>query len=517
MQKSKKMKLSLKDIVWLVVCTLIIIFSYQAHWLMSVYHTQKEQVELHVLDAMIGADISEMMLRLDKMKVDMTKNGSIDVSTGFADNGDTVVTEVKTVYQAKDTTLLMNHQSLIYQNSYKLKKNDSTTVNAHVAAIMDKEKSLNLNMKDFKDMSTNIRRALHSGLDNISKVDIHEYDSILNKQLYMYNLYRPHRIQLVYFKDSLLRKYSVVAKSQTTGYQPSKKAKTYTYFTDINSMLQYRLTMEPVTFVVLRQMAGILTASLFTLLILIGTFVYLIRTLWKQKTLDEMKSDFTNNITHELKTPIAIAYAANDAMLNFNVAENPEKAKEYLNISQEQLKRLGDMVEQILSASMEQRKNMEIHKEEVSIKEIVQTLASQYRLKTEKPLKITTEIVPENLTIQADRIHFYHIMSNLMDNAIKYSRENVDIHISAHESPDHQTIEINVKDNGIGIPVDKQKYIFDKFYRVPNGNLHDVKGYGLGLYYVKQIMEKHQGTITVYSEPNQCTIFTLHFQTNGKD
>lgn len=511
------MKLSLKHIVWLVVCTLIIIFNYQSHWLLSVYHTQKEQVELHILDAMIGADISEMMHRVEMMKADPTKSGNIDVSSGFVDSGDTVLTEVKTVYEAKDTTMLVGHQSLIYQNSYKLMKNDTETVNTSAVAVMSKEKGLELDMNDFKNMSTNIRRALHSGLDKISKVDIHDYDSILDKQLYMYNLYRPHRIQLVYYKDSLLRNYILVDETQTNGYRPSKKAKTYTYYTDIDSMLQYRLTMEPVTFVVLRQMTGILSASFITLLILIGTFVYLLRTLYKQKTLDEMKSDFTNNITHELKTPIAIAYAANDAMLNFNVSENPEKAKEYLNISQKQLKRLGDMVEQILSVSMEQRKNMEIHKETVSIKETVQTLIQQFQLKVEKPLSITMDIVPEDLTVQADKTHFYHMISNLIDNAVKYSKGNVDIQISAYEKPEQSVVEIEVKDQGIGIPAEKQKYIFDRFYRVPNGNIHDVKGYGLGLYYVKQMMEKHRGTVTVQSTPNVCTIFTLQFQANGQD
>ena len=109
------------------------------------------------------------------------------------------------------------------------------------------------------------------------------------------------------------------------------------------------------------------------------------------------------------------------------------------------------------------------------------------------------------------------MISNLIDNAVKYSKGNVDIQISACEKPEQSVVEIEVKDHGIGIPAEKQKYIFDRFYRVPNGNIHDVKGYGLGLYYVKQMMEKHRGTVTVQSTPNVCTIFTLQFQANGQD
>ena len=265
--------------------------------------------------------------------------------------------------------------------------------------------------------------------------------------------------------------------------------------------------MEPITSLVWKQMTGILVTSFVIFLILGFSFWFLIRTLLRQKTLEEMKSNFTNNITHELKTPIAVAYAANDALLNFNQAEEKSKRDQYLRISQEQLQRLSGLVEQILSMSMESRKTFRLHPEEIHLKELITSLIEQHQLKADKNVHVTLEINPESLTLVADRTHFNNIISNLIDNAVKYSKESAEITICCRQT--EQTVCITVTDRGIGIPPDKQKHIFDKFYRVPTGNLHNVKGYGLGLFYVKSMVEKHGGTISVKSEPGKGTTFTI--------
>lgn len=220
-----------------------------------------------------------------------------------------------------------------------------------------------------------------------------------------------------------------------------------------------------------------------------------------------MKSNFTNNITHELKTPIAVAYAANDALLNFNQAEEKSKRDQYLRISQEQLQRLSGLVEQILSMSMESRKTFRLHPEEICLKELITSLIEQHQLKADIPVHITLETEPEALTIVADRTHFSNIISNLIDNAVKYSKQEAEIMIQCRQTG--ETVTITVSDHGIGIPLDKQKHIFDKFYRVPTGNLHNVKGYGLGLFYVKSMVEKHGGTITDKSESGKGSTFTI--------
>lgn len=295
----------------------------------------------------------------------------------------------------------------------------------------------------------------------------------------------------------------------TANYIPGPDAHTYDYTFDIHSHSLYRLRMDSVAGVIVHQMAGILITSFIILLILGFSFWFLIRTLLKQKTLEEMKSDFTNNITHELKTPIAVAYAANDALLNFGQADEKAKRDKYLSISQEQLQRLSGLVEQILTMSMEQRKTFRLRPEEITLATLLESLTEQHKLKAQNPIDIDYRVEPANLTVFADRTHFSNILSNLIDNAVKYSPGKAFIRIHCRETADNGKVEISVSDEGTGIAQEKQKHIFDKFYRVPTGNLHNVKGYGLGLYYVKTMIEKHGGTVCVKSEPGHGSTFTI--------
>jgi signal transduction histidine kinase len=299
-----------------------------------------------------------------------------------------------------------------------------------------------------------------------------------------------------------------LAAFSTVGYIPTKDACRYEYSFDIHGRYTYRLTLEPLSLYVLRQMSGILLTSLVILIIIGVTFALLIRIIMQQKTLDELKTDFTNNITHELKTPIAVAYAANDALLNFNLAANKPQRDNYLRICQAQLQRLSGLVEQILSMSMEQRKRFKLHLETVALADIIPPLIEQHKLKADKPVEIKWTVDPADLSLTADRTHLDNILSNLIDNAIKYSPERADIEITALRAA-NGTRSVSVTDRGIGIPADKLPHIFDKFYRVPTGNVHNVKGYGLGLFYVKTMVEKHGWSITVKSEAGKGSQFII--------
>jgi len=325
-----------------------------------------------------------------------------------------------------------------------------------------------------------------------------------------HNLSIPHHTLLIYTgtrADSSIIYRDTLGMAGDSSYIPSPKAIRFDYEFNRHRSQRYQLIFEPIDSLVLKQMTGILVTSFVILLILGFSFWFLIRTLLKQKTLDEMKSDFTNNITHELKTPIAVAYAANDALLNFNQAEEKSKRDQYLRISQEQLQRLSGLVEQILSMGMERRKTFRLHPEEINLKELITPLVEQHQLKADKPVHISLDMKPETLVIVADRTHFSNIISNLIDNAVKYSKEEAELSIYCRQTG--ETVTISITDRGIGIPLDKQKHIFDKFYRVPTGNLHNIKGYGLGLFYVKSMVEKHGGTITVKSEPDKGSTFTI--------
>jgi len=346
-----------------------------------------------------------------------------------------------------------------------------------------------------------LRRGLHSYVDSLAEVNFTKLDSLLMIMLEESDLKAPHRLQM-------LSGGKVIATISSSGYTPSARAKDYVLSYGQSLADKYQLTLEPLTIPTLREMSSIITASLILFFILAFSFWFLIHTMLKQKSLEEMKSDFTNNITHELKTPVAVAYAANDALLNFEAGNDPEKRREYLEISQAQLEKLEGMIEQILSMSMESRKTFELRRETIELEPLLQKLSEQHRLSAGKPCDIHID-VEKGLVLDADRFHLSNILSNLIDNAIKYSGSSVRIDITA-KATDEGT-EIRVRDNGIGIPPDKQKHIFEKFYRVPTGNIHDVKGYGLGLYYARTMAEKHGGTLSVTSAPGKGSDFVLSF------
>ena len=343
-----------------------------------------------------------------------------------------------------------------------------------------------------EEMVKVLHRSIRSGVNLFVSPSAQRFDSLFTARLLDSGLWLPHLLEVI---DD----HGVVTDSIVSGgFVVSGHDDHYSYAVDNDTKAAYRLTYHPVHSIVLHQMAGILLASVAILLVLCAAFWYLIRTILRQKTLDEMKSDFTNNITHELKTPIAVAYAANDALLNFEDAS--EKTKAYLRISQEQLQQLSGMVEQILSMSMERRKTLTLQLEDVSLGPLMEQLVQLHRLKADKPVAFSLDIEPQNLCIHADRSHLSNMVSNLLDNAIKYSEGEARVTIRCRRGL------IEVSDRGIGIPASAIGHIFEKFYRVPQGNRHDVKGYGLGLYYVKSMMEKQGGHVEAESTEQGTTI-----------
>ena len=563
------MKLPFKYIAILVIVSLAGIFAYQAYWLTGLYHTMHSEMERDITEAMRMSDYNEMMIRVDKMKQDDINHGEVSVSAGYSDDGKSFVRSSTTISREDSLDNATLHETFMPKGDsvYVTHPNDSTRVEVSVRknvplltkedsvlfidqyretdkvrwmsadsarepleeAVRDSDSSpqsalsakerLDVILRDQNSMlelATYFQRGLHSGLDIISDPDVVLYDSLLTSfLLHDRNINLPHRLLHLHKGskwDSTILYIDTLVNIGTPGYVPTSKAVEYNYSFDINTNQSYRLIMEPAGMLVLRQMSGILTTSFVILIVLAFSFWFLIRTILKQKTLEEMKSDFTNNITHELKTPIAVAYAANDALLNFNQAEEKAQRDKYLRICQEQLQRLSGLVEQILSMSMERRRTFRLHPEEFAIRDILETLIEQHKLKAESSVHISVDIEPEDLSVLADRTHFSNIISNLIDNAIKYSHGEAEVTIHCRkvtvEGQNEQT-EISVSDHGIGIAPEKQKHIFDKFYRVPTGNLHDVKGYGLGLFYVKTMIEKHGGSVSVKSELGKGSTFTI--------
>lgn len=507
------MKLPLKHIIILVICSLAGIFGYQAYWLINLYRTMKLDMENTIKDAMRTSDFNEIVLRVNELQKDNVEHGSVSVSAGYDVDGNLLVTKQNVSYT--DSTNQNN-----VRRSYTETKTDTikaTAEDSDQRAVASSEGGLDILLKkkdSMKELILNIQQGIHAGVDMYIDINVQHYDSLLTHILREHDIEIPHQTLLIYtgkHPDGNIIYVDTIGIAGDSTYIPSPKAIRYDYDFTTHRSKRYQLTFEPIDSLVWKQMTGILTTSFIILLILGFSFWFLIWTLLRQKTLEEMKSDFTNNITHELKTPIAVAYAANDALLNFNQAEEKSKRDQYLRIGQEQLQRLSGLVEQILSMSMENRKTFRLRLEEVNLKELIMPLVEQHQLKADadkdKPTHITLEIEPDTLTALVDRTHFSNIISNLIDNAVKYSKERADITIRCRQR--NEKITICISDQGIGMPKDKQKYIFDKFYRIPTGNLHNVKGYGLGLFYVKSIVEKHGGTIEVKSETEKGSTFTI--------
>ena len=227
----------------------------------------------------------------------------------------------------------------------------------------------------------------------------------------------------------------------------------------------------------------------------------------KQQRLAELKNEFISNITHELKTPIATVGVAIEALKNFNAIQDPARTREYLDISQNELQRLNLLVDKVLKLSMFEKKEVELKYELVNLKDIAQEVISSMKLQIEKHRAQVELNCEGSSSLQADRLHLLSVVFNLVDNALKYGKNSPKILINIEEK--EENIEMKISDNGISISPEYQSKVFDKFFRVPHGDTHNAKGYGLGLSYVAHVIAKHKGTITVNSVLNEGTTFTI--------
>lgn len=254
---------------------------------------------------------------------------------------------------------------------------------------------------------------------------------------------------------------------------------------------------------------GILISSiLFTGLILF-CFSYTIYVIFHQKKVSEMKTDFINNMTHEFKTPIATISLASDSILSPAILENKDKVTRFIYIIKQENKRMLSQVEKVLQMAQIEKENVELKFNAVNLHETIEDAVINAELKIQaKGGTIQTSLLSQNPIIEADQIHISSIINNLLDNAEKYTPEHPEIIISTRDVKGG--IEFDVSDNGIGMTKDALKLIFEKFYRVHTGNVHDVKGFGLGLSYVKAMVDAHHGKIFVKSELGKGSIFTIY-------
>lgn len=343
------------------------------------------------------------------------------------------------------------------------------------------------------------------------KVDTLLLDSILKKEFHKQKIYYNYQFYISSLQEgsphySDLKRADYIADSTGVDYHKINLAPNNSFVEP-----EYLIVFFPnQNRDVFKEMWPLLITSAIVVFILIFSFSYIVAHNLKQKKLSDIKNDFISNMTHEFKTPISTISLASEMLGDSSISQTPDKQHRYLKMIRDENKRLSVLVESILQTSILDKGEFKLKLSEVDVHEIINAAINNTQLLIDQRKgTVQTNLNAKKFVLQADRVHLTNIVFNLIDNAIKYSKETPEIVITTYNTA--EGIMIQVKDNGIGISRENQRKIFDKFYRVPTGNLHNVKGFGLGLSYVLAVVLKHKGTISVNSEVGKGSTFNVHF------
>ena len=450
------------------------IFTCNVYYLVSLYNSIRSNVERDVMTALADADIDDLMYRAGRAQA-------------LASN-----------VQMQEDIEEYNAPRKAEASTYKDENGQLISVRTEAdGTVIEERAMLSENSSYSNQMVDAMSRQFHAIMDRYIPYDMEVMDSVLYNQLSNRFIYPDFLcVEVVNSNDSVI--------CGNPKFNGESGLDSFSFNINPDEGIYYKAYMTPLTRHILSQMFGIIITVFLLMVAFSLAFWYLFRTVSRLRTIEEMKDDFVSNMTHELKTPIAIAYSANDALLNYDTTNDPDKKTKYLTIANKQLKRLGELVENILAMSMERRKTMKLRPEDIQLREFVEEIAAAQRMRGDKDITINVNI-PENTTIEADRAHLANVLNNLIDNAIKYSGDSVEITVTGDSH------DLSVRDNGIGIPSKSIPYLFNKFYRVPHGNRQDVRGYGIGLYYVKSILDKMGWDIEAKSTEGEGSVFTIKF------
>jgi two-component system, OmpR family, phosphate regulon sensor histidine kinase PhoR len=326
-------------------------------------------------------------------------------------------------------------------------------------------------------------------LDSLQdSIKVRELDSAYGKRLDEQNLDIPFSISRVPTRETKEPVFNEI----TLGFR---------------SPITYRLDLDKKNAFIFKRIAIPILFSIFLVAFTALSFTLLYRNLLRQNRLSEIKNEFISNITHELKTPIATVSVAIEALRSFNANLDAVRTKEYLDISANELQRLSLLVDKVLKLSMFEKREVDLQYEPLDMKSLVNEVIASLRLQFEKHHAEVNTTFTGDTTLEADRLHLVSVIFNMLDNALKYSTEAPKINVNVTGTVNR--VELVIEDSGIGIPEEYRGRIFEKFFRVPTGNLHNAKGYGLGLSYVAHVINRHKGTIHVESIPGDGSKFII--------
>lgn len=424
--------------------------------------------------------------------------------------------------------------SILFVQYYWIKK----TIDAQVNDVALQEKEDSLNLKQFSEQahialrnvlqeistqksdSSDLYGAVKQVRTNYFSVDINEelhpfyLETLLKREFYAQNIHQNFQYgiydcftdsivfgNLIKFtKDSLYAPVSDTLKGITSNKLTWKKDGHYftVFFPDVVNK-----SIDPIS-----ELGSPWIFMLVIVSVVLFFFAFAINVIVKQKRLSEIKTDFINNMTHELKTPISTISLSSDMLMRGDFSNDPEKLQRYASIIYKENKRLESQVERVLNVAKMDKDTLKLKRESFDMHELIEEAKDNFEFnQAETGGNIVLELEASQFILNVDPVHISNVVFNLLDNAIKYCEKAPEIHVRTKNERTFFILEIS--DNGIGIKRENIRLIFDKFYRVPTGNLHNVKGFGLGLYYVKMIIEQHGGTIHVKSQPGKGSVFTI--------
>jgi two-component system, OmpR family, phosphate regulon sensor histidine kinase PhoR len=476
------MKRRIRTIFWLLAACILGINGFQAYWLYNTYQLSRMQFERTTREALLAVTQRQLLTGARQL-----------VST---DDGPTNRIFVREF--SSDDGRRLNHVTVLRGGSLP----DSPRLRVGVAKSLERLRVV-ARRSGADTAARALSRIIIDDWAGARRVDLPGLTAAYQAELRLRN------VGTAAVLDTLTVPAAASGEAVTVAYKPAPAGyPVQTPPVPLNPLrsLFVQASFPPPTSYLLRQMGGLLAGSVALLVLTTGCFGLMLTTILRQKKLADVKNDFINNMTHELKTPLATVSAAVEALQHFGALHDPQKAQTYLSISRQELQRLSDLVEKVLHIAVEERQPLQLNPELLHPAALVQELVQRQQLKAPKPVQFLVDIEPAD-QVPLDALHIGNVINNLIDNAIKYSREQVTISLRGRR--DETGWRLTVQDDGIGIPRGYQEAIFDRFFRVPTGNLHPVKGFGLGLYYVRQVVERHGGRIAVRSEPNRGSEFSL--------
>jgi two-component system, OmpR family, phosphate regulon sensor histidine kinase PhoR len=493
-------KESVYPIVILTALSLIGLIGIQAYWINNSVEIKEQR-----FSQLVHESLSAVVDDLDRQETLLRINQSIE--SGNAPK------ELR-VQESADTNTIANFNDKAIAANLTVKP-DAINAQASVEKLKDLVLgSKNKNQEEVLRDKQKVVEEILSGLFEQSPLNIEErfsffvLDSLLQIELkergitaqYKFNVYNP-LMHFVFPSEA-----SDAEKLLNTEFRAVLFPNDF--FSDSNYLMLY---FPKQSGYLLQSMWLMLLISGVFMLVIIYGFYYTISTIVKQKKISEVKTDFINNMTHELKTPISTISLACEALNDPDMSQTPQRAGKFVEMIKIENLRLGKLVERVLQSAVIEKGELVLNKEQVDMHQVIEEVCSSVSLQINKSGgSLRTKLMALERSIEGDKMHLTNVFYNLLDNAIKYCRDIAEINISTENI--NNKLRIIVEDNGIGISKDKQKKIFDRLYRIPTGNLHDVKGFGLGLSYVKAVIDMQEGEIWVESDGSRGSKFILEFR-----